>query len=131
MESRSLVLQCYSMPSRRGLLPSYYYNVTIQGLFTIRARGYQNFNAVLFVATGIGATQFTSIIHKGLQQCNPAGRQYYLHWVVKEQVAAQTWSAVKLQDVENASKDLKIEMTGWITGAEFLKGKGSCADQIV
>lgn len=98
--------------------------VIVQGSFTTRAREYKNFNVVLFVATGIGATPFTSIIHKALQQGNPAGRTYYFHWIVREQVAVQTWFRDLLQDVENATKDLKIVITVWFTGAKFLKGKG-------
>lgn len=105
--------------------------VIVQGSFTTRAREYKNFNAVVFVATGIGATPFTSIIQKALQRENPDGRVYYFHWIVREQVAAQTWFIDLLQDVENASKDSNVKIIVWFTGAKLMKRKGAVQTKLL
>ena len=99
--------------------------VIVQGSFTTRAREYKNFNVVVFVATGIGATPFTSILQKAVQRGKPDGRHYYFHWIVREQVAAKTWFIDLLQEVENADKEWNINITVWFTGARFMKRKGA------
>jgi len=105
--------------------------VIVQGSFTTRTREYKNFNTVIFVATGIGATPFTSIIQKALGRGNPNGqRTIYFHWIVREQVAAQTWFIDLLQDVEDANKNLKIEVTVWFTGAKSMKNKGAVTTKL-
>jgi len=79
----------------------------------------------MFVATGISATPFTSILQKAVQRAKPDGRHYYFHWVVREQVAAKTWFIDLLQEVENAGKEGNIKIVLWFTGCGFIKRKGA------
>ena len=99
--------------------------VIVQGSFTTRAREYKNFNVAVLVATGIGATPFTSLIQKALQRGNPEKRTYYFHWIVRERCAAQTWFQDLLQSIEDADVDLKIKVILWYTGATRMKNKGA------
>lgn len=105
--------------------------VIVQGSFTSRAREYKNFNVAVFVATGIGATPFTSIIQKALHRGNPEKRKYYFHWIVREQCAARTWFLDLLQGVEDASPDLNIKIIVWYTGAKKMKNKDAVRTKLL
>jgi len=96
--------------------------IIISGVYTTRTAEYDNFKVIVMISTGIGATPFTSLIHKAVIEGASQEKTYYFHWMVREHVAAQTWFHDLFQSIETL-KGIKIKVMVWYTGAKSMKNK--------
>ena len=96
--------------------------IIISGVYTTRTAEYDNFKVIVMIATGIGATPFTSLLHKAVIEGANDQNTYYFHWMVREHVAAQSWFHDLFQTIENL-KGIRIKIIVWYTGAKSMKNK--------